>query len=307
MVERSTWADRDPSRQRVIVFGDVIDDVVVVPSGGIRVDTDTKSSIHSYPGGSAANTAAWLGFLGTAVDFVGIVGRDDLARHTRLLEETGVTAHLTAHESLPTGTIVVIVDGNERTMLTERGANPELTPDAVTADLLASASLLHLTGYSLFGRLDPAPIVSLIARAGAAGVTVTVDPGSSGFLRDHGVERFLAQVTGATIVFPNLDEAQTLTGRTEPHEAALALTQHFAVVAVTCDRAGVIVASNGVVGPLIPAGPVQLIDPTGAGDGFSAGFLHQWLVAPDAATAARAGMRVAALAITQLGARPRVG
>lgn len=291
----------------MIVFGDVIDDVVVVPIGGIRPDTDTASSIHSRPGGSAANTAAWLGVLGVAVDFVGIVGQHDLARHTRLLEEVGVTAHLTAHDSLPTGTIVVIVTGEERTMLTERGANPELDPDAVTDALLASAAILHLTGYSLFGRHDAAPVVALIARAVAAGVTVSIDPGSNGFLLDYGVERFLSDVAGATIVLPKLEEARTLTGARDHRKAALALVERFPVAAVTCDRSGVAVATLGVPGVLIAAPLVVTLDPTGAGDAFSAGFLAEWLRESDAVASARAGMRVAARAISAVGARPPAG
>ena len=59
---------------RIVCFGDIIDDVVVVPNGPIRDDTDTDSVIRNRPGGSPANTAAWLGSLGAAVDFVGVVG-----------------------------------------------------------------------------------------------------------------------------------------------------------------------------------------------------------------------------------------
>lgn len=298
--------NRPRRRERVIVFGDVIDDVVVVPSGGIRPDTDTVSSIQSRPGGSAANTAAWLGVLGTPVDFVGIVGRYDLARHSRLLEEAGVTAHLTAHDTLPTGTIVVIVSGDKRTMLTERGANPELNPDAVTDALLADAAVLHLTGYSLFGRGDSTPIIRLIARARDAGVTVSVDPGSSGFLLDYGVSRFLADVAGATILFPNLAEARTLTGLRDQRAAAIALADRFPVVVVTCDRSGVLVAAAGVPGELIAAPVIDSVDPTGAGDAFSAGFLAEWARNPDAVAAAHAGVQVAARAIALVGARPPV-
>jgi len=53
---------------RIVVFGDVIDDIVVVPSGPIRPDTDTPSSIRNSPGGSAANAASWLGSAGAQVD-----------------------------------------------------------------------------------------------------------------------------------------------------------------------------------------------------------------------------------------------
>jgi sugar/nucleoside kinase (ribokinase family) len=96
-------------RARIVVFGDVIDDVVVVPHGPIRPDTDTVSSIRRSAGGSAANTAAWLGTLGAEVDFVGVVGLDDLERHRALLAVAGVTPHLTGDPEQQGATRVAIV------------------------------------------------------------------------------------------------------------------------------------------------------------------------------------------------------
>ena len=82
-----------PPRERrpIVVVGDVINDIVVVPRGEIRADTDTASTIRPRPGGSAANTAAWLGSLGVPVDFVGRVGIADVEYHAQLFREHGVT------------------------------------------------------------------------------------------------------------------------------------------------------------------------------------------------------------------------
>ena len=66
---------------RIVVVGDVINDIVAVPRIPVRPDTDTPSSIRPRPGGSAANTAVWLGSRGAAVDFVGAVGAHDAAEH----------------------------------------------------------------------------------------------------------------------------------------------------------------------------------------------------------------------------------
>ena len=192
------------SRPRIICCGDVIDDVIVVPLEAIRLDTDTTSSIRFVPGGSAANTATWLGVSGAQVEFVGRVATADVHRHAELLTACGVVAHLAPHATLPTGTIVIIVEGETRTMLTETGANAELDTRTVTDELLADAALLHLTGYTLFNRADPAGFTQLIARAVACGVAVSVDPGSAGFIRDYGVDRVIAAVAGAHTLFPNL-------------------------------------------------------------------------------------------------------
>jgi len=288
---------------RVVVAGDVIDDIVVVPSGGIRRDTDTPSSIRFRPGGSASNTAAWLGSLGTAVDFVGLVGADDVERHTAQFAAHGVRARLTAHPTLPTGTIVVIVDDQQRAMLTERGANADFDGDLVTDDLLAGAAALHLTGHTVFGREDSTSIERLVARARALGVEVAVDPGSAGYLADRGIETFQRVFAGATVLFPSLDEGVALTGLSEPGEIALALGAGGALVVMTMGIEGVVIAENGVLAK-VAAVPAVVSDPTGAGDAFAAGFLDEWVRSRDAVAAAAAGARVASRSVTIVGGRP---
>ena len=280
----------------MLVVGDVIDDVIVVPHGPIRPDTDTVSDIRSTPGGSAGNTASWLGHLGVEVEFVGMVAQADVARHSAVFEQYGVVPRLQGHPTLPTGAIVILVEGETRSMLTERGANDSLDYDSIDVTGFAA---LHLTGYSLFKREDAAPVTALIQRARAAGLQVSVDPGSAGFLLDYGVERFLDAIAGATILVPNLEEARVLTGLDDPAKAAAALAARFPVVAVTVEGAGVIV--NGAA---VPAVPVAVVDPTGAGDSFSAGFLSGLLANGDAVAAAKVGVRVAATAVELMGARP---
>jgi len=291
---------------RILVVGDVIDDVIVVPHGPIRPDTDTVSDIRSTPGGSAGNTAAWLGHLGIEVEFHGMVAAADLSRHSAEFERYGVEPRLQGHATLPTGAIVILVAGDSRSMLTERGAN-----DSVDLDLIevSGFAALHLTGYSIFTRPDAAPVVALIRRARAAGLAVSVDPGSAGFLLDYGVERFLTVIEGATIVVPNLEEARVLTSLQEPTEVAGALAARFGTAAVTLDREGAMVAVRAgtvTAGPAVavPAVAASIVDPTGAGDAFTAGFLAEYLAGGDAVTAATAGTKLAAIAVSELGARP---
>lgn len=289
------------SRARILVVGDVIDDVIVVPSGPIRQDTDTVSDIRSRPGGSAGNTAAWLGHLGVDATFVGMVNHADVARHGAEFVRYGVTPVLQGHASLPTGAIVILVDGDSRSMLTSRGANDELDLAAIAVD---GFDALHLTGYSLFFRRDAAAVTDLITRARAANLEVSVDPGSAGFLADYGVERFLTAIEGATLVVPNLEEGRVLTSLTEPGEVARALAARFGTAAVTLDRAGAIVATaDGGEAVAVPAVEASMVDPTGAGDAFTAGFLVEWLETTNATAAAAAGVRLAATAVASIGAR----
>ncbi|WP_210478922.1 PfkB family carbohydrate kinase [Naasia sp. SYSU D00948] len=289
---------------RILVVGDVIDDVLVRPSGPVRTDTDTPARIERRPGGSAANVAAWLGALGRDVDFVGTVFRDDVTRHRAELEAHGVHAVLHPSDE-PTGTIVLVVDGQTRTMFTQRGANRLTGPDSVPPELLAAAAHLHLTGYSLFGA-DGAAWRRLLEDARAAGLTTSVDPSSAAFLADSGVTEFVAVTAGVDVLLPNLDEGRLLTGLPDPADIADALLARHRVAALTLGPAGAEVCARGGEGGTVPAAPAPggLVDPTGAGDAFAAGFLSVWVGGGAPLDAAREGARVAAEAVSTVGARP---
>ena len=342
---------------RIVVFGDVFDDIIVTPSGPIRTDTDTLAGIERRPGGSAANTAAWLGALGCQVDFVGRTNLADTVRHENALRNSGVTPHLLGESTLPTGTIVVIVetsgpDANTsstssgsgtdarpstdsssntsstastdtRTMLTERGANANTSPNDVSDALLRVATHVHFTGYTIFSGQPHSDFAHLIARAHEHGVTVSVDPASSGFITDHGPQTFLDAVSGADMLFPNRDEAMALTGLVDNDEMVDALTQHFAVVALTLGRSGALVgaAATPHIHFAVPCVPVEPRDTTGAGDAFNAGFLSGLFEGSSAGDhalntgsrdaladrlnrAAMRGVATAAQAIENVGARP---
>lgn len=291
---------------RIVVFGDVIDDIMVVPKVPVRTDTDTTASMRHRAGGSAANTAVWLGTLGAQVDFVGRVGASDIQRHSQHFFAAGVDALLSLDPTEPTGTIVVVVDGDQRTMLTERGANSNLDVAAISDDMLGSAAILHLTGYSVIDCRDPSALRALIDRAIALGVVVSVDPGSAGYIADFGVKRFLDAIDGAHVIFPNLDEGRLLTGETDAAHVADALTAQFAVVALTLGPDGVMLAQRGASARRVPALTSKIIDPTGAGDAFAAGFISSYSRDRDARTAAKAGVRIATRALAVIGGRPLV-
>jgi sugar/nucleoside kinase (ribokinase family) len=294
-------ADR---RTAIVVMGDVIDDILVQPLRPVEPDNDTPATITSRPGGSAGNSAAWLGSLGAEVSFVGRVGAADAERHTALLRAAGVAPRLTIDPVLPTGAVVSIVEGQSRTMLTQRGANTAFDPAAVTDELLERAAVLHLTGYTLFGASDHEPYRALSARARARGVAVSVDCGSASFLRGDGRHRFLDTVAGAGILFPNLDEGRALTGAHEPADVVRALLERFPIVGLKLGAAGCLVAEAGGEPVSIPAIPTTVVDTTGAGDAFAAGFLAEWVRSHAVSDAGRAGVAVASRSVSLLGGRP---
>ena len=292
--------------ERVVVVGDVINDVLALPRGELRHDTDTPSTIRPRPGGSAANTACWLGSLGVPVDFVGAVGTADADYHSQLFRDHGVTPCLQVEPGLPTGTIVIIIEGEARTMLTERGANAALASTSVSDDLLAEAALLVVSGYSIFDGFGVAGIRDLIARAGSAGVDVAVTLGSFGYLSDFGADAFQAAVDGAGLAFLNADEGQFLTGESDLDRVARKLSARFERAVLTVGAEGVIVVERGKAPVSVAAPAARMIDPTGAGDALAAGFIERWLATGDMVAAAQAGVFVAARAIMVIGGRPPV-
>lgn len=287
---------------RFLVVGDVIDDVLVVLDQPIRTDTDTPASIRQLAGGSAANVAAWLAHLGQQVAFSGAVGADDVVRVAAALP--GVEARLYATNE-PTGAIVVLVEsfngGEYRSMLTSRGANALLDLGAIDVD---GFDVLHLTGHPLLQSTDDgAGFRALIERAKTAGLVVSLDPGSAGFLADFGADRFLAAIDGVDVLLPGLDEARLLTGLDDPEAMVAALP--FETVVLKLGKAGAIVGGAGGEPTSVPAVPADaVVDPTGAGDAFAAGFLAAWAADRDAVAAAHAASAVAARAVAIAGGRP---
>jgi len=324
------------ARRRVVVCGDVINDVLVKPYDGVTPDSDTRAAILVRPGGSAANQAAWMAHLGADVVFAGRVGARDAAYHRRELAHAGVRARLVADREAETGSIVIMVapDG-ERTMFTDRGANLRLRRSDVPARLLGEAAALHLTGYTFCEPSQLEVALWLLGQARARELAVTIDPGSAAFLARMEPDAFLRYTEGAAVCFPNRDEAAILTGEAGPLAMAARLTRYYGVVVIKLGAAGCVLATPGEPPVPIAARPVRATDTTGAGDAFCGAFLSKWLTstpappsagapappsagapappgAPDSAgsptaalvAAAEFAVQVAATVVTRFGARP---
>jgi ribokinase len=163
---------------------------------------------------------------------------------------------------------------------------------------------LHMSGYTL---LDDGPRpagLAALAAARAAGCTVSVDPASTGPLAAAGVERWLADTDGATLLLPNADEARLLTGCADPADAARALAGRYPAVAVSLGADGAVWATGSMLLHR-PARPARVVDTTGAGDAFTAGLLAAWLADRDGdpAGALDAGLALAADVVGRAGAR----
>jgi sugar/nucleoside kinase (ribokinase family) len=288
----------------VVVVGDVATDVVVVLEGEPAPGSDRPASIRTRGGGAGANVAVHLARLGMPVSLAGCVGDDAAAAGLRAeLTAAGVRPALRTVAGAATGTIVSLVEpGGQRSMLADRGANLALAPEDVPVP--PPGGHLHLSGYTLLHPGPRAAGLAAMAAAVAAGCTVSVDPASTGPLRDHGVDRWLADTAAATVLLPNADEARLLTGCADALDAARALAARHPVVAVSLGAEGAVWAA-GTTLVHRPAHPTDVVDTTGAGDAFAAGLLAAWLSSPgvDPAVALDAGLARAAEVVRRPGAR----
>jgi sugar/nucleoside kinase (ribokinase family) len=271
----------------ILVVGDVVDDIGVRPLGTVNPASDTVSEIRMTPGGSAANVAAWLGHLGADVRFVGRCGADAVARHTAALERYDVDARISGDPSLPTATIVLTLDdAADRTMYVDRAANTTLSSADLPDGIWDDVTWLHLTGYSFFDDGVRPLVLDLIAEAKRRDAGVSIDPSSLGFLEVAGRDTVLTWLADADLVFPNDDEQRYL--------------------ALSGDR---VVLKRGADGATfrehsVDAESAEVVDTTGAGDAFCAGFLRVWTSTGDPESSLLSGARSAARCVAARGARP---
>jgi sugar/nucleoside kinase (ribokinase family) len=284
---------------KILVVGDVIDDILVIPHGEIRLDTDTNSKIQQQPGGSAANFACWIASLGIETHFVGRVGKEDLERHSEILRTNRVIPHLQVDPELQTGRIVVLVQGQQRSFLTDRGANKNLDLTSIPDELFGDA--LYLSGYTVFDQ-SVEDMQQLIKRAKARGL-VACDPGSAGYIADHSVHTFLASIAGVDLLLPSLEEGRILSAESRPEIVAALLGEWFPQVALTLGEDGVQLHSQQGA-EHIAAIAADLVDATGAGDAFAASLIAETLKGKNFSQAAQAAVKFAAKAVTKLGGRP---
>jgi sugar/nucleoside kinase (ribokinase family) len=222
------------------------------------------------PGGGALISAAHLAALGRPAALLARFGTDDLSA---VLEQQfdGLDIDLRfldRHEAAGPQVTVVMVGEDDRAFLSRRAGHAR-PASFETAIAWPEATHLHIAEYATLHEMADA-----IGLARQAGLTVSLDPSwDETLIADP---QFFDRVAGADIFLPNLEEARALTG-CDTAEAALALLQrHFPVVALKCGGDGALLAMNGETHAMA-APQVEVIDTTGAGDAFNAGFLDAWL------------------------------
>jgi sugar/nucleoside kinase (ribokinase family) len=290
----------------VVAVGDLMVDVVAAAAEPLAHASDTEARVRWTGGGAAANVAAWLAEQDDDVALVARAG-DDLAGRGAVdeLRAAGVDAQVALDPERATGTCVVVIgEDGERTMLPDRGANLALSEADLPAALFVQGNHLHLSGYVLLHDGPRAAGLAALERARAARMTISVDPASAAPLRSAGAAQVLEWIGRADLLLPNLDEARALTGCDDAEAAGRALARQAGEVVVTLGADGALwTDGHDVVWADAPADGV-VVDATGAGDAFAAGFLAAWRDGADPARALAAGCALGARAVARAGARP---
>jgi sugar/nucleoside kinase (ribokinase family) len=278
-------------------IGDLIEDVVVWLNDELNIGSDTDSIIVRTRGGSAANVAMFGALTGTPSRFIGQVGNDNLGEQLcASLRGSGVDVCTEARGR--TGSIVVVVQPNgERTFLTDRGVASDLS--VFDALHLAGVSIVHVPTYSLAHDPLATTAIQYIRAARAAGALISIDASSTAVLRDYGVERYAAIIASIApdVFMCNIDEAELLTiDAAHPMPGAQLTVIKRGALPVTA------ITAAGVVTEVAIPPVAKIVDTTGAGDAFAAGFLPVYATSRDIKDSLTNGNLIAARVLRSPGA-----
>jgi sugar/nucleoside kinase (ribokinase family) len=280
------------------------------------IDEDTASRLYDAmgpavecSGGSAANTIAGLASLGGSGAFIGKVCDDELGavfRHD--IRALGIAFEtLLAGDSAPTARCLILVTPDaQRTMQTYLGACVELGPDDIDDELVAAARVCYLEGY-LWDRPEAKEAFRKAARIShQAGHRVSLSL-SDPFCVDRHRDDFLSLVEDhVDILFANEEEILSLY-QADTFDAALQRVRgHCEIAALTRGEKGSVIVSGDQVHVVDAAPAERVVDTTGAGDAYAAGFLHGLSDDHDLAACARIAGIAAAEVIVHMGARPEI-
>ena len=312
--------------QDVVGLGNAIVDVIahaddaflaresMVKGAMTLIESDRAEALYAcmgpaveVSGGSAANTMAGLASLGGRAAFIGKVRQDQLGTiFAHDIRAAGVT-FLTppASDGPPTArSLIFVTPDAQRTMNTYLGVSVELGPEDVDEALISAARVTYLEGY-LWDRpraKEAFRKAARVAHAGGGKVALTL---SDPFCVERHREEFLQLIRGPVdILFANEAEIRSL-WQVDDFDAARAATRGLAEVAVLTrsEKGCVILSADGE--EAVPAAPVErVVDTTGAGDLFAAGFLYGYTKGHSLKQAARIGALCAAEVISHIGARP---
>lgn len=283
-------------RSAVLSIGRVYCDLIFTGLGHLPVLGREVFADHMEiaAGGGAFIAAAHLAHAKRKVALVARLGKDALSTSVEeQVRDSGVDLRFVerAENAGPQVTVAAVVD-QERAFLTRR-AGPARPTSLEEALAWEEARHLHIAEYATLHEIP-----DLIARAKERGLTVSLDPSwDATLIYDPGLVR---ACEGIDLFLPNLEEAEAITGHSDPEAAILHLSAAFPTVALKGGAQGAWMISNGRM-LHADADIVPVVDTTGAGDAFNAGFIHAWMSGLDDQACLKAGIHFGSLSVQSPG------
>ncbi|MEP3052035.1 MAG: adenosine kinase [Erythrobacter sp.] len=282
--------------------------MTLVDAEGANRLYDAMGPATEKSGGSAANTLAGLAELGIKCAFIGQVAKDqfgDVFAHD--IRAAGIDFTTPMREGAPpTGRCLIFVTPDaERTMNTFLGAGQFLPAAALDEDLIASGAILYLEGY-LWDPEEPRKAMRRaieVARAAGRKIAFTA---SESFVIDRHRDDFRAMIEGGLIdiLFVNESELATLTGEDDFEAGIAAVAGKVPVLVATRGEHGAVAIADGQRAQIAAEPVAKIVDTTGAGDQFAAGFLSGHARGAALETCLKRGAIAAAEVISHYGPRP---
>lgn len=276
-------------------------------------DLRESRDFHRYPGGSPANLAANVARLGNRVALVACVGRDNLGNYLKTrVAEAGVELQFVAEDPLqPTSLVVVSRSTGTPDFIAYRTADRMLRPEHLPDELLAQARIFHTTCFALSQAPAQQTLVDAARRAAGAGCQLSLDANYAPTLwpdRDEAWRVIGEFVRPGALVKLSDDDAERLYGQPVPDDRVLADFHGLGakLVCFTKGAKGSLLSYNGGSDrQAVPVKPVaEVVDATGAGDAYWAGFLTAFLDGHPPIACAEAGARLAARKLSRSGPLP---
>lgn len=288
---------------RILVMGELNADLILsglqsMPILGREIlGQDFKMAL----GSSSAITAARLSALGAEVDFIGIVGKDEIGQFVMTqLENAGVNCHLVKKVDIPTGVTISLTYSDDRALLTYPGTIAAYDGEGISLELLADYSHIHVGAFFLQSNLQ-AQLSGIFKMAQDANLTTSLDVGwdpHEKWMENPHLAKTLNEVD---FFFPNEDETEALvTGDITRPEGLSELVKGTLIVKQGAN--GATAYQNGQSLIHVDAFPASVVDTTGAGDAFNAGFIYANCIENlELADALRFASACGAQAVTQIG------
>jgi sugar/nucleoside kinase (ribokinase family) len=298
-----------PVQPDVVCVGILVADMFVPPIARLPGEGELLlvDDILLDTGGCAANTSVNLCKLGASTAVIGMVGNDvfaDFIRRDLASKGLNVSA-ISVSQTAPTArTVILPVAGQDRRYIHAVGANREFGIDDIDLDFASRARVLYVGGFCAMPGLDSKGLVTLLSSARQRGVQTVLDV--AGVQPSHSLDDLLEALPFVDVFLPNDDEATLLTGERDPaRQAQLFLDAGASTVAITLGAKGVVV---GTQKETLLAGvfAVDVVDPSGSGDAFDAGFIIGMLEGWDLARTVEFASAIGASACTQRGCTPGV-